>query len=53
MITASEMHSMHRQYQRYEVGASKSTFSVLLRLADGFSVSLDVLSRRSDSPDMR
>ncbi|MDU5423511.1 MAG: hypothetical protein ACLU3D_08185 [Acutalibacteraceae bacterium] len=53
MITASEMHSMHRQYQRYEAGASKSTFAVLLRLADGFSVSLDVLSRRSDSPDMR
>lgn len=42
-----------RAYQYYEKGQKEPTLSVLVRLADFFSVSLDYLVGRSDNPDMR
>lgn len=42
-----------RVYQSYEYGKVVPTVTVLINLAEHFSVSLDYLVGRSDNPEMR
>jgi transcriptional regulator with XRE-family HTH domain len=42
-----------RAYKYYEAGEREPTVSVLIALADYFSVSLDYLVGRSDDPERR
>lgn len=47
---AKEFNIVVRAYQRYEYGEREPQLSTLIRIADFYSVSLDYLAGRTDTP---